>query len=357
MDNKVNLEGILLNYYIKYDRLNILNSQIANPPRKVEYIDIYIDLYDMLKNVYSQDVYATKKLLIVSSIINLAAHLRGYYKRAYRLWSRIFLVYGEESTNSHRNFIPEFTTNNRIDALNYEKTNAFIDSQLKVLNILCAYIYDIYYIRKHCDFSVFTYDNIQKNNSPMNIIITKSTYAYQIPALSNDNTPVYIFRPKKYKYDDTSYLINKPLVLQAYFNTLHRDNILNMIKDINPELLSVLMSISGNKYKYVKPLTSATKAIYAIHNLISNGRILNQYNSDPELIYNAIMETDLRSIINSLEFINRFKGLDLIYQHLIYINTAESMDNSWYINLEDVNTFQNINNKYFIDNPLDLNNL
>ena len=69
------------------------------------------------------------------------------------------------------------------------------------------------------------------------------------------------------------------------------------------------------------------------------------------------METDLRSIINSLEFINRFKGLDLIYQHLIYINTAESMDNSWYINLEDVNTFQNINNKYFIDNPLDLNNL
>ena len=36
---------------------------------------------------------------------------------------------------------------------------------------------------------------------------------------------------------------------------------------------------------------------------------------------------------------------------------AESKDISWLINLNDPDTVKDINNKYFIDNPLDLNAL
>ena len=57
----------------------------------------------------------------------------------------------------------------------------------------------------------------------------------------------------------------------------------------------------------------------------------------------------------SLEY--RFNTVDLIVQSKIYDSTIEANDMQWYINLKDPKTVKDINNKYFADNPLDLNNL
>ena len=61
--------------------------------------------------------------------------------------------------------------------------------------------------------------------------------------------------------------------------------------------------------------------------------------------------------IDAYNFKYRFNAVDLVFQHRLYTMMAESKDISWLINLNDPDTVKDINNKYFIDNPLDLNAL
>ena len=354
-DIKYNLEGLLFSYYIKYDSLIKLNSQI-DAPSDTKYIDIYIDVFDMLRKVYSVDIYASKKFLIVSSIINLAAHLRGYYLSRHRIWPRIFLVYGEESTNNHRQFVHTFGQDKVSESLRYDDTKSFIESQLELAKILCAYINDVYLIKKSVDFSVFTYHNIldtlSKNPDNISVIITKSDYAYQIPALL-PNT--YIFRPKKTKLGDCSYIISFKDVLFKYYNKIHKENILQNLKIISPKLLSILMCLTGIRSKNISSATNIIKASNLLASAIVNHKILNDYNSDTVYLYNKLEGINL--LIDPASFEYRFKAIDVNYQTLLYNMQSESLDYSWKINLKNIKAFQEINNKYFIDNPLDVNNL
>lgn len=350
-DFKINLESLLLSYYIKYDVLLKLNQQIDAPP-DTQFVDVYIDLFDMLKRVYGTNVYANKKFLIVSSIINLAAHIRGYYLSRHRIWARIYLVYADESTNNHRQFVPSFNTNDKTETLNYQETNNFIQSQLELAKILCAYINDVYLVRKHTDFSMFTYTNILKHPDSISIILTRSKYVYQIPALIKN---AYIFRPRKYNGEDTSIIITNKNVIFSYYNKINKESILQEFSIINPGMLSLLMCFTGVSDKNVKSIANITKATKIISYAIRSNRIINGYNSDTSYLY-AVLE-GLSNIIDLTSFEYRFKAIDIIYQSLIYNQQIESLDESWNINLKDIKTFQEISNKYFIDNPLDVNNL
>ena len=120
-DYKANIESVLLGYYIKYTRLEqltlttIASSEFANSND----VDIYIDLYDMLKKLYSIDIYANKQFTIVSSVINLAAHMREFYWTRYHVNSRIYLIYATEESNNHRQFYPGFSDFKLKEMMNY----------------------------------------------------------------------------------------------------------------------------------------------------------------------------------------------------------------------------------------------
>ena len=84
-------------------------------------------------------------------------------------------------------------------------------------------------------------------------------------------------------------------------------------------------------------------------------KILNDYNTDINYVYDQL---ELFSKIDPDNFRCRFNAVDLIYQNRLYnMNMAESKDISWCIDLRDPDTVRNINNKYFANNPLDLNAL
>ena len=71
-------------------------------------------------------------------------------------------------------------------------------------------------------------------------------------------------------------------------------------------------------------------------------------------------DNPLIKIDNKIDLFNfkyRFNAVDLVFQHRLYSLMPESKDTSWLINLSDPDTVKNINNTYFIDNPLDLNSL
>lgn len=350
-DFKTNLEGLLLSYYIKYDRLFILcNNSLANINNNI--IDIYVDLYDMLKPIYTKNIYSNKKYLIVSSIINIAAHLREYFWTRHRLNTRIFLVYGRSITQQHKQFYPTFGDDEFRSTLDYQKNNEFINSQLKLVKILCAYIYNVYYIDKNSDFSMFTYDNIIKNQMIPSIIISKSKYVYQIPALLQN---AVIFRPKKSNGNDISYLINKSCIYSSFYNYITSKNNLDRLSILNPALLSLMITLTGLPSYNLHTLLNINNATKMIYDAISSNRIINDYNNDIDFVYKALI--DINKFIDPINFKYRFNAVDLVTQHRIYNSTAEARDISWYINLNDPETVKEINNKYFIDNPLDLNSL
>ena len=351
-DYKINLESLLLSYYIKYDRLLPMVERSLGDSH-CDVIDVYIDLYDLLKPIYTTDIYANSKFLIVSSIINLAAHMRGYFRTRHRIYARIYLVYGESISDQHKVFCPSFGDDSFRQTINYQKNNEFIKSQLKLLQILCGYISDIYYVPKAANFSMFTYDNIMRNDPSIPVIIlSKSKYVYQIPALLQQ---VKIFRPKKSQGNDISYIISKPYIFGNLYSKISNQQTLDNLSKINPSLCSLMMAITGLSSYGVHSLMNVTSASRVIYNAIYNNRIINDYNSDIEYVYSNIPE--LQAKIDPISFRNRFNAIDLVYQHRIYNSTPEARDITWLINLNDPKTVKDINNKYFINNPLDLNSL
>lgn len=351
-DSRINLESLLLSYYIKYDRLvalcNMALSDIQSP-----LVDIYVDLYDMLKPLYTRDVYSNKRFIITSSIINLAAHLRGYFWSRHRLMTKIFLVYGESSTMQHKIFYPTFGDDEFKNTLGYGNNNKLITDQLELVKILCGYINDVYYVNKKSSFSMFVYDNITRevNNIPA-IILSKSRYCYQLPALYSN---AKIFRPKKSNREDISYVVSSSNIYRNYYNKITSNNTLDILSTISPYLLNVMITLTGIPSYNMNSIVNVTTASKMVIDAINNHRIIDGYNSDPDLIYKALIGID--KYVDSTLFKYRFNAIDLPTQHRIYNSTPEARDMLWYINLNDPETMKSINNKYFIDNPLDLNNL
>lgn len=351
-DTRQNLESILYGYYIKYTKMKELVEQaFLNTPQS-DCIDIYVDVFDMLKPIYSKDIYSDKQYTIVSSVINLAAHLRQYFRRYHNMWTRIYFVYADNSTDNHKRFCNEFGNDDYRATLNYSRNNELILSQLELVKILVAYIEDVYFIRKNTMFPMFTYDNILKNPTIPAIILTKNNYAYQIPALV-PNTAV--FRPRKYAGEDTSFAVYGLNVLYQYYSGITSAKTLEYISLISPQYLSLLMALTGNNQFNLHATVSSTVAIRILSEAIMSGKLLNSHTADVDYIYSVL--SDLFKYIDATNFKFRYNACDIIYQHLLYTQMPEALDYTWVVNFKDPNTVQDINNRYFIDNPLDLNSL
>ena len=355
-DARQNLESILYGYYIKYTKMKELVDQAFYNTPQTNSIDIYVDVFDMLKPIYSKDIYANKQYVIVSSVINLAAHLRQFFRKHYNMWTRIFLVYADDSTNNHKQFCPEFGDDSYRATINYARNNELIVSQLEMVKILAAYIEDVYFVQRNTMFPMFVYNNIINHLvKPPSIILTKNTYAYQIPALI-PNTAV--FRPRKHfgqTNEDTSFAIYGSNILKCFYSGITSTKTLEYLNMINPEHLSLLMTLTGNKQFNLRSAINSTVAIRILYEAIFSGRLLNSHNADMDYVYSSI--PDLGKYINASYLKYRYNACDIIYQHLLYCQMPEALDHSWMVNFKDPHTVQDINNRYFIDNPLDLNSL
>lgn len=351
-DTRHNLESILYGYYIKYNKMKELVDQAFASTPQTNCIDIYVDVFDMLKPIYSKDIYANKQYIIVSSVINLAAHLRNYFRKYHGMWTRIYLVYADDSIGNHKRCYNGFGDDEYRNTLNYNKNNEFITSQLELVKILAAYIEDVYFIRKNTMFPMFVYDNIIKNMNVPVIILTKNNYSYQIPVLIPNTV---VFRPRKHHSEDTSFAVFNRNALFQFYNNITSNKTLEYMTKINPQHLSLLMSLTGNSKFNLSSTVSSTVAIRILYEAIVSGKILNSHISDIDYVYSVI--PGLSKYINCDTLKNRYNACDLYYQHLLYTQMPESLDYTWLVNFKDPATVQDINNRYFVDNPLDLNSL
>lgn len=266
--------------------------------------------------------------------------------------TRIYLVYGEDTTMNHKQFYPTFGDEKFKETFDYDKNNSIVNSQLDMVKLLCAYINGVYFVRRSTNFVMFTYDNIINNRAIPAIIISKSKFAYQLPALFGN---VYLLRPQKNNGEDVSYLIYRNIAITKFFSKSTSQTTLENLVKINPELLSMLITLTGFPAYNMKTVCNITVASRILAEAILSGRIINAYNADADYVYNNLSE--LSKYIDPVTFKYRFNAVDIVFQHMIYNSSVEARDISWIIDLKNKFEVQRINNQYFIDNPLDLNNL
>lgn len=346
----VDLEKILLSYYIRYDKMTELFYDMVSC-NSSPIVDIYIDLNNYFLSIYKSELmgnnnsYVNKRFVIVSQVINLAAHIRGYFRDYCGKYTRIFLCYCDNSNNNHTRFHQCYNDDTYKTALDYNYKHELIESQLELVRIIAAYLQDIYFIKKTCDFTTFVYHNNKENILlKPTIVFSKDVNACLLCGVCEN---LYIARPKKYRHQDLSYRIDRDNVLSILYGTNNPN-----IRAIPAEMLNYVYIMNSNKNIGINRLCNITSIINILYNAIMDNKILPQYNTDPVYVYNVLQ--DLHKYCSLEEFCNRFYAIDIPYQDIIYSNTIESLDISWRINLKDPEALKNIANQYFIDNPLDL---
>ena len=365
--NKVSPEQILYGYFIKYHKLKELTlREFSNTPNaNAEKVNIYIDLYDMLYSLYTNKVDIQDSIAVSASIINLVGHLRGYFRRTHRVETKIYLIYGSTNSNIQERLIFGGYNRKGNEIISQNPViNKSISEVFGQLEILCKYIQEVYFIKvNEFETSVVIFDRILKEEaidpSIPNIIITKALYAYQIPAYTVNSR---IYRPLKSKGQDESFIINKDNCLFAYFfnrgsNVELTEELDNIMRKLNPELISLLMTLAGIRTRGVRPILNITSSLRELERMVDSHTIINGYNSNIDYPINAYrMHPTL--IEDKAEIISRFKGIDLRLQHMIFIQSVyyQSIDQS-IIDLIDDEGFKFISGKYFANYPLDLNNL
>jgi len=218
------------------------------------------------------------------------------------------------------------------------------------LKILCPYLEDIFFIQDSYETSVVVYDLICKNEAAFdpspNIIFSKDIFMYQLPALKSDTV---IFRSSKKDGQDQSWAVNHTNVIAKYIED-SRGKCIDTF--INPGLLSALMTMTNVPSRGINSIFSISKAISLLQEAITNGIILNQHNYSLSCFFGNLNTGDYEN----LDY--RFKAIDILFQHTMYVNTPNAKNNIIGIkNLYDPETVKALNNQYFKNNPLDLNRL
>lgn len=352
---KIPIEQLMYTNYIKYSSMQQLTQESFNGS-DASTVNIFIDLYSIFKPLYrsSSTLLIENYTVLTSSIINLCAHIKDYYLTRHRVECIFYIIYSTNCPNSAKHFYPDYNYKMTHTVKSNDIMTNLIKSNINLLNILCPYLHNIFLIEDKVETGVIIYDLASKlniENRYPNIIFTKDIYLYQLPSLLPDTV---IFRNFKKDKEDLSWSVTINNVLNRYIKDSRGNNSIYDVSNIHPSLLSLLITLTNLPERNIKSILNLTNGIKIISEAIINKRIINGYNSDIEYVVSSLNCTKWGDAIS---FVNRFKAVDIIFQHSIYMNSGANKNTSTIVNLFDPETVKQLNNEYFRANPLDLNRL
>lgn len=357
MDNyTASVKQIIYRSFVKYDRLQPLiyetfsNSSIS----ECTSLDIYIDLYSVLKPLFSE--HSRTKIEeyteVTTEIINMCAHYR-YFFRKLSVATRFFLVWSYNTSEINRKFVSEynstFLTKSQVKIF-----REFVNNNLDLMEILVPYLPDIFLVRSIKDYesAVIISSLIDKNNTP-SLIITHDIYPIQV-AVYNRNTA--ILYPKKYNGRDESLMIpinEKSNFRHEFWRLLKDTNIIKVKEEffqvLSPLNFTLFSAFNGMVCRNIKPMYSVVQSAKLIYYL-TQGQDIKIL---PEQLYNDenIVNTVPVSMIEA-----RYNAMDINYIKPYYIQDPEFLSLK-FDNLRDDNAVNHINSKFFANNPIDVNKL
>lgn len=365
--------------YMKYEEMaNITASMFKNSNENE--VNVYLDLGSMTDGLYGNIVERSNDPTeLTAVVVNLAAHIRAYFRSVHSVYATVFLVYSSNNWSILKNVCKEYNSNNGKDSKKY--MNKYIKDSMNIAEQICYYIPNVYFINSNAECGAIIYSTILKerlngNNHP-NIIFTKEYNLLQIPTI--DNNSVIYYKQAMYR-SKVCFGINKDNAMEHYIKLTKRYNPVfadpdamvyvqllgddiskakfiskskrmehlgRILKVFDSRLLSyfiALTNLPSRGLKYVLNWSTAMEVLY---------KLQNDYIDDAEWIYNNICyEAKIFNKIGYEEFINRYRCIDIRYQSMLY---DQEYHKEYRIDLINSNELKYLNDHYFIKNYIDLN--
>ena len=368
--------------YSKYSEMALVTKKLFKDSKlgSSEVVNCYIDLGSMVDVIYNNPILnVNDPRELCSVILNLGAHIRGYFRSCHNVYTMLYFVYSDNEWQLLKKIYSEYLskTNNKKNYREYK----YIRDCMKLVKMITRYLPNTFYIESEAESDGIILATIRKEesmgNEYPNIVFSRNIAMTQLPTL-NDKT--FIYYKKIYQgysvlygvsgensiisylkftgrynplYDHKGYIIihvNNDLKDTKFYTKTNRSaTIARRLFMMNPKYLGAFMAYTGLSSRYIRSKINWQMSLNALYNI-------SEYIPDPEWIYdNSNLNPAARNRISKQEFVQRYKVVSSEYHANLY---KQSMDYTidYHINLQNTDELKYVNDHYFNNrNFIDLN--
>lgn len=357
---KCSAQQLILSNYIKYNQLTPICSTVFGSvnPDELKSINIYIDLYSALYSLYTgsyEPALDEGEWDIAAGIINMISHYRNFF-RGYNIETKFYFVYSNNYSVDKTKLVPEYNSDMQYK-MNYSCSSIHnsVLQNIQLVDQIAKYVHDVAFISSNnFDTSVLMYYaySLDQNNQ-YNIIITKDLVVNQLLAMI---PRTIVFRPRKYRGQDTSYFISSVgsglidnFIDKSGCKTEYSGN-------INIGLYSFILAATKVPQRGLPSLVAVSSLIKELDKLIALPDFLNGYHQNPQEICERLPSKMCMKLQHG-NFIGRFKAIDARQGYYEYMASPERLMYKGVQNLYDPNGLHEIDTKYFPNWHLNLENM
>lgn len=353
--NRIKMESLIYGAYTRHNVLDKLvydtfsNTSIAEATQ----LNIYVDLNSILHPVFSEHfrIDMNEATTITSCLINLCGHYRQFFRRL-RVNTKFFLIFSYNTCEINRKFVASYNSFFKAKS-EIKQFRDIVNVNLELLDTLCPYIPDVFFIKSTNDFEVGVIMShlmsIVMNDGNPNLIISKDLYPYQL--VPNHPYTSYLY-PCKHLGEDTSRMTpisEKQNFRYEFWNIVSRDRKLNIdrLMKISPLNYPLFISITGFKRRCINQIHSIYDAIKIITTLVGE--------EDIKIIPEMLMSNEeIVSHYSVAQIIANYKALDISYMVPYYSANPESKAIKLLNIRDDAVLNQVCSSKEFTANPINL---
>lgn len=366
----VDMNQFLYKNFISYESLYGLNMRAFYGKSNADSVNIFIDMNSLTKELFSRDMqfsYKDNITPIASSFINLAIHLINYYRTRHRVKAQVYLVWGENRNVNTEN-APSYNAHN----LQSYDSNLIIKELLSktfdMLDTICKYLPGIYFINGgDQEVAVVIHALLDDPNKAKlfndvpTIVYTKDSYVFQLVA---NNSYCFVFRPKKIRTGtgintDGSILVDKQNLYTSYRQANRYAQIADTINDPNVSYFSLVLALTGVKDRHIGGFMRFNGACKLANAIFNHGYSANvPIDMLGGVIFDITSTKQFRGVFNISNMDSLAANYDIIdinanLNKLKYKAIYPSLFNG-IVDLYSPQDVQHINDKYFVNYPLDI---
>lgn len=360
------IEMILHSKKLRYEYLeDIIKPYIPQDIKKFDTVNIFIDLYDMIKQLYKPSIVerlnhignAPERYEISSELINMISHYRHYfYSRRYK-YTNIYFFYSDKKSKYHINLFSDYRKdfyNKRLltgKNVDYKIVTSIIHENIKILKTFINYVPNAYLINTGTiEYSLLPY--IMMNNDipkfdkslPTFIISNDIIYYQDLVLFSN----LYQLTCKS----KNSSIITSDNFINDLTKNLKSVPDINFINDLYPILLSI---IGYDKYEVPKinGMAIGRGIKWFNKNLIDSGVLSNIRYTSVKTLKDMLFKSNLdKDIIDKMILNFRLLSHDAMNNVAFNEVNIKKISNDISLDLVDAKSVKYVNDKYFRNYPI-----
>lgn len=345
-EDSIIIDKYIYSQFIPYASLQPIVSPVLSNLNK-PIINVFIDLYSMTIPLYQFYNYINP-LSLTSCLANAAIHYRNYFRK-YNVYANVFLLYSPTMSANNLRYCQEYNMKNIETMFKNQEVKQLVDQNLELLGTISPYLPDIFFRIGTVETAIMATDMMlqfaTRGFDTNALFVTSSPIAFQIPTIY----PKAIVFCKR--HNGNVMVVDKTNALSSAIEYT-RNQVVD-ISGINQSWVSGYYTLCGLSKREVKSLTSYKTALKIFNNMTIKADIMNPDSLYIEFIncYNG-KNKDPKKILDLIH--NRFRCFDFKQQLLMYQSLPEYKETAYLSQLQDWEELLHLNDRYFKDNPMQL---